>query len=84
MVLCNKLSERAAFGLGARYMCVSCSMYMYTVNVREYDLGVYMSTFGKLLSFWAENPNGRGIDLTLEIYPMQVTQAIPNDATAYT
>lgn len=59
-------------------------MYMYTVNVREYDLSVYMSTFGKLLSFWAENPNGRGIDLTLEIYPMQVTQAVRNDATAYT
>lgn len=79
----TQLSTETAFELDG-LICEDQEIWdIYAVNLRDFSVPTMISSFEKMSSFWAENPDGRDSVIVIETWPVQATTAIPDSTTAY-
>ncbi|KAI0116553.1 hypothetical protein GGR51DRAFT_546059 [Nemania sp. FL0031] len=77
------LLDTVLFGSDQSNCVKNRSASLFGVNMRSMSAPTYQNAVGKMAQFYADDPNGRGSILTLEMFPNQAAIAIPDSATAY-
>ncbi|KAI0200233.1 hypothetical protein F4808DRAFT_461098 [Astrocystis sublimbata] len=79
----NQLLDTVFFGSDSSNCVGNRTASLYGVNMRVMTASTYQHVVEKMGQFYADNVNGRGSILTLEMFPNKATLAIPDSSTAY-
>lgn len=79
----NKLANTALLGTDPQNCPGNRTQSIYGVNMRVMSASTYQAAFEKLAKLYQDHPESRQAMLSLEMFPNQAAQLVPNDATAY-
>lgn len=77
------LNEVAGFGSDAATCAPGQNTDIYSANLLTLNATTLESTFSKMSTFYALNPEARGSSVLLETFPNQAANAINHNATAF-
>jgi hypothetical protein len=79
----NRLIDNI-FGIGMEAICApGAPRNLYSWNLKQYSASTYVTSFDKMVDFFAKYPRGRKSYLALEFFPNQAMVAVPSDETAW-